>query len=75
MQELMVKKIAVEPYVHLSIEQVNTIFGQKEAFKSLLLNQIFSKAVGKIPITVSGRVIPQGEFLFKRIWQKGFRIN
>jgi hypothetical protein len=44
MQELMVKKIAVEPYVHLSVEQVNTIFGQKEAFKKVIFEDFWQQA-------------------------------
>ena len=44
MQEMMYKKIQVEPYVHMSIEQVNNIFGKKEAFKKVIFEDFWQSA-------------------------------
>ncbi len=44
MQERMIKKATVEPYVHYTIEQVNTIFGKAEAFKKAVFNDFWEEA-------------------------------
>ncbi len=44
MQELMYKKSKVEPYVHMTIEQVNSIFGKKEAFKKAIFEDFWLNA-------------------------------
>lgn len=39
MQNLMLKKKELEPYVHMSLDQVNTSFGPQEAYKKELFNK------------------------------------
>lgn len=44
MQNLMLKKKELEPYVHMSFEQVNNSFGPIEAYKKELFNKFWSTA-------------------------------
>jgi hypothetical protein len=43
MQNIMLKKKELEPYVHMSLEQVNTMFGAEEAYKKELFNKFWAK--------------------------------
>lgn len=42
MQNVMLKKKDIEPYVHLTAEQVNTAFGPEEAYKKELFNKFWA---------------------------------
>lgn len=42
MQNVMLKKKAIEPYVHMSFDQVNTAFGPEEAYKKELFNKFWA---------------------------------
>lgn len=42
MQDIMLKKKHIEPYVHMSLDQVNTIFGPDEAYKKELFNKFWA---------------------------------
>lgn len=44
MQEKMLKKSIVEPYIHYSIDQINTIFGKEEAFKKAVFGDFWETA-------------------------------
>lgn len=44
MQNMMLKKKDIEPYVHLSFDQVNTAFGPAEAHKKELFNAFWNEA-------------------------------
>ena len=44
MQERMIKKSKVEPYLHLSIKEVKDIFGNKEANKKVLFQKFWQQA-------------------------------
>jgi hypothetical protein len=41
MQEQMLKKASVEPYIHYTIEQINSIFGKKEAYKKAVFGDFW----------------------------------
>jgi hypothetical protein len=43
MQAIMLKKKDIEPYVHLTHEQVNASFGPEEAFKKEMFNKFWSQ--------------------------------
>lgn len=42
MQSIMLKKKDIEPYVHMTFEQVNSAFGAEEAYKKELFNKFWS---------------------------------
>lgn len=43
MQDQMMKKIRIEPYVHWDVMSVNTLFGAKEAYKKIAFNDWWKK--------------------------------
>lgn len=44
MQSVNLKKIKVEPYVHQTIEQINSIYGKDEAFKKIIFQKFWETA-------------------------------
>ena len=44
MQEKMLKKAMVEPYLHFDIEQVSSIFGKKEAYKKVVFQDFWEES-------------------------------
>jgi hypothetical protein len=43
MQNIMLKKKSIEPYIHMTLEQVNTSFGAEEVYRKELFNRFWSQ--------------------------------